>query len=95
MMSGLPTDSPLFCFGTVKTVPGLCESDQKRPCIVCLKLFEMNGLSCVELDRLIHDSNVLTQLHNYIKYNCVCRPLKMILPIAQVSYFGELVDQRN
>ena len=28
-VSGLPMDSPLFCFGTVKTVPGLCELDQK------------------------------------------------------------------
>ena len=36
---GLPTDSPLFCFGTVKNSPGLCELDQKRPCVVCMKLF--------------------------------------------------------
>ena len=36
--SGLPMDSPLFCFRTVKTVPGLCELDQKRPCVVCMKL---------------------------------------------------------
>ena len=39
----------------------------------------MNDLSCVEIDRLIHDFNVLTYRHNYIKYNCVCRPLEIIL----------------
>ena len=37
--SGLPVDSPLF-FGTVKTVPVLCEMDQKRPCVGCLKLMK-------------------------------------------------------
>ena len=30
-MSGLPTDSPLLCFGTVKNSPGLYGLDQKRP----------------------------------------------------------------
>ena len=28
-MSGLPTDSPLLCFGTVKNNPGLYDLDQK------------------------------------------------------------------
>ena len=40
-MSGLPTDSHLFCFGTEKTVPGLCEIDQKRPCVGCVKLMKL------------------------------------------------------
>ena len=93
-MSGLPTDSPRALFWDCKNSPGLYEMDHKCPCVLALELFDVNGLVCVELDRLIHDSNVLTQLHNYIKYNCVCRPLEMILRIAQVSYFGELVDQR-
>ena len=34
--SGLPMDSPLLGFGTVKTSPGLCELDKNRPCVVCL-----------------------------------------------------------
>ena len=38
----------------------LCELDQKRPCIVCLKLFELNGLSCMGINRLIHKLDVLT-----------------------------------
>ena len=58
---GLPVDSPLALFGTVKTVPGLCEMDKNCPCVVCLKWYEMNGLLCVELDRLRHYFNVLVQ----------------------------------
>ena len=34
LMSGLPTDSPLLTYGTVKNSPGLHELDQKRPCVV-------------------------------------------------------------
>ena len=60
LVSGLPTDSPLFCFRTVKKSPGLYELDQKRPFVVCLKLFEVNGLSCVEINTLMHELNVLT-----------------------------------
>ena len=56
--SGLPMDSILLGFGTVKISPGLCESNKNRPCVVCLNC-EMNGLSCVEIDRLIHEFNVL------------------------------------
>ena len=67
VVSGLPTDSPLFCFGTVKNSPGLYDLDQKRPCVVCMKLFELNGLCCVEINRLMHELNVLTRSHNYIK----------------------------
>ena len=60
LVSGLPTDSPLLCFWTVKNSLGLYELDQKRPCVVCMKLFEVNGLSCVEINRLMHELNVLT-----------------------------------
>ena len=59
-MSGLPTDSPLALFWDCKNSPSLYEIDQKGPCIVCMKLFEVNGLSCVEIDRLMHEFNVLT-----------------------------------
>ena len=34
--SGLPMDSPLLDFGTVKISPGMCELDKNRPCVVCL-----------------------------------------------------------
>ena len=34
---GQPTCSIL---GLLKTVPGLCEMDQKRPCVGCLKLMK-------------------------------------------------------
>ena len=35
--SGLPMDSPLLGFRTVKKInPGLCELDKNRPCVVCL-----------------------------------------------------------
>ena len=36
------TDSIL---GLLKKVPGLGELDQKRPYVVCMKLFKMNGFS--------------------------------------------------
>ena len=52
-------DSPLLYFGTVKNNPSLYELDQKRPCVVCMKLFEVNGLSCVKIYRLMHELNVL------------------------------------
>ena len=60
MLSGLPTDSPLFFFGTVKNNPGWLELDQKRLCVLVLKLFEMNGLNWVEINRLMHKLDVLT-----------------------------------
>ena len=34
LMSGLPTDSPLLGYGTVKNSPGLLELDQKCPCVI-------------------------------------------------------------
>ena len=39
---GQPTCSVL---GLLKTVSGLGELDKKRPYVVCMKLFKMNGLS--------------------------------------------------
>ena len=58
---GCPRTAHLLCFGTVKkTSPSLCEMDHKRPCVLTLKLFEMNGLSCVEINRLMHKLDVLT-----------------------------------
>ena len=39
-----------------------------------MKLFELNGLCCVEINRLMHKLNVLKRSHNY-----VCRPLEMEL----------------
>ena len=54
MFDGQPTCSVL---GLIKTVPGLCELNQKRPYVVCMKLFEMNGLSWLikEINRLMLD----------------------------------------
>ena len=52
-MSGLPTDSPLALFWDCKNSPSLCEMDHKRPCVLALKLFKMNDLSCVEINRLM------------------------------------------
>ena len=55
------TDSPHALFlGLLKSVPGLCELDQIVH-VLCALIVEMNGLVCVELDRLRHDFNVLTQ----------------------------------
>ena len=54
-MSGLPTDSPLALFWDCKNSPSLCEMDHKRPYVLALKLFEMNGLSCVEINRLMFE----------------------------------------
>ena len=34
LVSGLPMDSPLLYFGTVKNSLGLYKLDQKRPCVV-------------------------------------------------------------
>ena len=42
LMSGLPTDSPLALFWDCKNSPSLCEMDCKCPCVLALKLFEVN-----------------------------------------------------
>ena len=54
LVSGLPKDSPLLSFGTVKNSPGLHELDQKCSCVVCVKVLEVDGLNCVENEMLIH-----------------------------------------
>ena len=54
------TDSPLALFWDCKNSPSVYEMDHKHPCVLVLKLFEVNGLSCVEIDRLMHEFNVLT-----------------------------------
>ena len=59
-MSGLPMDSPLALFWDCKNNPSLYEMNHKRPCVLALKLFEVNGLSCVGINRLIHKFDVLT-----------------------------------
>ena len=53
-MSGLPTDSPLALFWDCKkNSHSLCEMDHKCPYVLTLKLFVMNDLSCVEINRLM------------------------------------------
>ena len=77
LMSGLLTDIPLVLFWDCKNSPSLYEMDQKRQCFGCRKLFEVNGLICVGMDRLMHELCVLEGCHNYIEHNCGCRPLEM------------------
>ena len=76
---GWPWTTHCSVLGLLKTVSDLYELDQKGPCVVCMKLFELNGLCWVEINRLMHELNVLTRSHNYIKHNYVCRPLEMEL----------------
>ena len=52
--SGLPVDSPLALFLDCKNSPSLYEMDHKCPCVLAFKLFDMNGLVGVEIDRLRH-----------------------------------------
>ena len=59
--SGLPVDSPLALFWDCKNSPGFVQIGLKTSMCWVLEIDEMNGLSCVEIDRLIHDSNVLTR----------------------------------
>ena len=60
VLSGLPTDSPLFCIGTVKNSLGLHEFDQKMSMYCVHEIVEVNDLSCVEFGRLMQELNVLT-----------------------------------
>ena len=53
--SGLPVDSPLALFWNCKNSLGLYEMDHKFSCVLALELFDVNGLVCVEIDRLRHD----------------------------------------
>ena len=74
---GCPRTTHVLCFETVKTVPGLCEMDKKTSMCWVLEIDEMNGLVCVEIDRLMHELRVLAGCHNYMEYNCVYRSLEM------------------
>ena len=56
-----PRTAHLLYFGTVKDSPGFVQIGPKTSMCWLLEIDEMNGLSCVEIDRLIHDSDVLTQ----------------------------------
>ena len=51
---------PTCSFWDYKNSPSVYEMDHKRPCVLVLKFFEVNDLSCVEIDRLVHEFNVLT-----------------------------------
>ena len=59
-MSGLPADSPLALFWDGKNSPSLYEMNHKHPCVLAFKLFEVNGLSCVGINRLMYKFDVLT-----------------------------------
>ena len=52
--SGLPMDIPHALFWDCKNSPSLYEMDHKCPCVLAFKLFDMNGLVGVEIDRLRH-----------------------------------------
>ena len=58
---GYPWTAHLLCFWTVKNLPGFVQIGPKMSMCWVFEIDEMNGLSYVEIDRLIHDSNVLTQ----------------------------------
>ena len=74
---GCPQITHVLCFETVKTVPSLCEMDKKTSMCWVPEIDEMNGLICVEMDRLMHELSVLAGCHNYMEYNCVYRSLEM------------------
>ena len=57
---GCPRTSHCSVLGTVKNSLDWLELDQKRPYVVCMRLVEMNGLSCIEISRLMHELEVLT-----------------------------------
>ena len=59
--SRLPVDSPLALFWDCKNNPGFVQIGPQTSMYWVLEIDEINGLSCVEIDRLIHDSNVLTR----------------------------------
>ena len=58
--SGLPVDSPHALFWDCKNSPSLYEIDHKCPCVLGIGIVDVNGLVCVEIDRLRHELNVLT-----------------------------------
>ena len=69
---GCPQTAHCSVLGTVKNSPEWLALDQKRPCVVCMKLCEMNGLSWLikEINRLMHEC--VNMSHNYIKNIIVC-----------------------
>ena len=70
-MSGLPTESPRALFRNCKNSPVFFGNGPKRSMCWVLEIDEMNGLICVEMDRLMHELRVLARCHNYMEYNCV------------------------
>ena len=59
-MSGLSVDNPLALFWDCKNSPSWYEMNHKRPCVLALKFFEVNGLSWVGINRLMYKLDVLT-----------------------------------
>ena len=60
-MSGLPHGQPTYSiFGTVKTVLVCVKLTKNVHGVVCMRLVEMNGLSCMRISRLMHKLEVLT-----------------------------------
>ena len=57
---GCPRTAHCSVFELLKIVLGLDELDHKRPCVVCMKLFEVNGLSYVEINRLMHELGIMS-----------------------------------
>ena len=53
--NGLPVDSPHALFWDCKNSLNLYEMGHKCPCVLAWELFDVNGLVCVEIDRLRHD----------------------------------------
>ena len=51
----------MLYFGTVKNSPEFVQIGPKTSMCWVFEIDEMNGLSCMEIDRLIHVSNVLTR----------------------------------
>ena len=47
-------------FWDCKNSPSMYEMDHKRPCVLASKLFEVNGLSCVGINKLMYKLDVLT-----------------------------------
>ena len=57
-----------------------------------LEIDEMNGLICVEIDRLMHELRVLAGCHNYMEYNCVYRPFGDEIVICSSELIWVMVD---
>ena len=55
---GCPWIAHCWVSGLLKSVSG-CVNWIRIVHVLCARIVEMNGLSCVELNRLIHEFNVL------------------------------------